>query len=182
MATIEAIREAKPRTLVRAADPIDQGFLILRSAFTVAPILFGLDKFFDLMVEWPTYLAPWLDRLVPGSAQEFMYAVGAVEIVAGVVVALSPRFGGLLVAGWLGGIVVNLLTADPPRFYDIALRDFGLMLGALALARIAAGVHRRHELTEADDDGRGGAAMLRGADPSVPWIEQRTRTRRDDGV
>jgi uncharacterized membrane protein YphA (DoxX/SURF4 family) len=145
MATIEAIREGTAQTKIRVADPIDQAFLILRGAFAVAPILFGLDKFFNLMVEWPTYLAPWLDRLVPGTSQEFMYVVGVVEILAGVVVALWPRFGALLVAGWLGGIVVNLLSVDPPRFYDIALRDFGLMLGALALARLATGVHRRHE-------------------------------------
>ena len=145
MATIQAIPESTARTKIRVADPVDQAFLILRAAFTVAPILFGLDKFFNLMVEWPIYLAPWLDRLVPATAQEFMYVVGAVEIFAGIVVALWPRFGALLVAGWLGGIVVNLLTADPLRFYDVALRDFGLMLGALALARLAAGVHRRHE-------------------------------------
>ena len=91
----------------------------------VAPILFGLDKFFNVMVEWPRYLAPWLDRLVPGNAQEFMYVVGAIEIVAGLVVLFAPEFGGYLVAAWLGGIIVNLLTADPMRFYDVALRDFG---------------------------------------------------------
>jgi uncharacterized membrane protein YphA (DoxX/SURF4 family) len=143
MATIEAIRERTARATVRASDPTDQAFLILRSGFTVAPILFGLDKFFNVMVDWPIYLAPWVDRLVPGTAQEFMYAVGVIEIAAGVAVALRPRFGSLLVAGWLAGIVVNLLTVDPPRYYDIALRDFGLMLGALALARLAASADRR---------------------------------------
>ena len=117
--------------------------MILRTGFTVAPILFGLDKFLNLMVDWPTYLAPWVDRLAPGTAQELMYVVGAMEILAGVVVAVSPAFGGHLVAAWLGGIVVNLLTADPPRFHDVALRDFGLALGALALARLATGVRRR---------------------------------------
>jgi len=146
MATIEPIRVRTSRGSGRAADPTDQAFLILRSAFTLAPILFGLDKFFNLMVDWPLYLAPWLDRLVPGTAQEFMYAVGAVEILAGVLVAFAPRFGGLVVAAWLAGIVVNLLTAEP-RFYDIALRDFGLLLGALALARLAAGVHARRDRT-----------------------------------
>lgn len=139
MATIDTTGTSKVRRAVRAVDPIDQAFLTLRAGFTLAPIVFGLDKFFNLMVDWPVYLAPWLDRLLPGTAQEFMYVVGAVEIVAGIVVALAPRFGGYLVAGWLAGIVVNLLTFDPPRFYDIALRDFGLMLGALALARLAAG-------------------------------------------
>ena len=147
MATLEALPRKKVSPAVRIADPTDQAFLILRSAFALAPILFGLDKFFNLMVDWPTYVAPWLDRLVPGTAQEFMYVVGAVEIVAGVVVALAPRLGGLLVAGWLAGIVVNLLTADAPRFYDVALRDFGLMLAALALSRLAAGVHARRART-----------------------------------
>lgn len=117
------------------ADPGYQAFLILRVGFTVAPILFGLDKFANLLVDWPGYLAPWIDDVVPGSAQAAMYAVGAIEIVAGLVVALAPRFGGWLVAGWLAGIIVNLLTI--PDYYDIALRDFGLLLGAVALARLA---------------------------------------------
>ncbi len=81
------------------------------------------------------YLAPWIDDVVPGSAQAAMYAVGVIEIVAGLVVAVAPRFGGWLVAGWLAGIIVNLLTI--PGHYDIALRDFGLLLGAVALARLA---------------------------------------------
>ncbi|MFF9868056.1 hypothetical protein ACF1G0_21980 [Streptomyces sp. NPDC013953] len=117
------------------ADPGYQAFLILRTGFTVAPILFGLDKFTNLLVDWPTYLAPWINDIVPGSAQAAMYAVGVIEIVAGLVVALAPRFGGWLVAGWLVGIIVNLLTI--PGHYDIALRDFGLLLGAVALARLA---------------------------------------------
>jgi len=131
------------RTRVELADPVQQALWILRSAFVIAPILFGLDKFFNVMVEWPRYLAPWLDRLVPGNAQDFMYVVGAIEIVAGLVVLFAPEFGGYLVAAWLGGIIVNLVTADPMRFYDVALRDFGLLLAALALARLAAGVRQR---------------------------------------
>lgn len=117
------------------ADPGYQAFLILRIGFTVAPILFGLDKFANLLVDWPGYLAPWIDHIVPGSAQAAMYAVGVIEILAGVVVALAPRFGGWLVAGWLAGIIIDLLTI--PGYYDIALRDFGLLLGAVALARLA---------------------------------------------
>ncbi|MEU6350402.1 hypothetical protein ABZ896_13870 [Streptomyces sp. NPDC047072] len=116
-------------------DPGYQAFVILRIGFTVAPILFGLDKFANVLVDWPTYLAPWIDDIVPGSAQAAMYAVGVIEIVAGLVVALAPRFGGWLVAGWLAGIIVNLLTI--PGYYDIALRDFGLLLAAVALARLA---------------------------------------------
>ena len=144
MATTDVVStNSTSRTRVDLADPTQQAFWILRSAFVVAPILFGLDKFFNAMVEWPLYLAPWLDRLVPGNAQEFMYVVGAIEIVAGLVVLFEPEFGGYLVAGWLAGIIVNLLTADPLRFYDIALRDFGLLLAALALARLAAGMRQR---------------------------------------
>ena len=116
-------------------DPARQAFLLLRTAFTVAPIVFGLDKFTNLLTDWPAYLAPWIDDIVPGTAQQAMYAVGVVEIVAGGVVAVVPRFGGWLVAAWLFGIIVNLLTI--PGFYDIALRDVGLLAGAVALARLA---------------------------------------------
>jgi hypothetical protein len=112
-----------------------QAYVLLRVGFAVAPILFGLDKFFDVMVDWPKYLAPWLNDLAPGSASDFMHVVGAVEIAAGLAVALKPRYGAYLVAGWLAGIIVNLLTFS--GWYDIALRDFGLLLGALTLARLA---------------------------------------------
>jgi hypothetical protein len=118
-----------------ATDPARQAFLLLRTVFTVAPIVFGLDKFANVLTDWPTYLAPWIDGIVPGTAQQAMYAVGVVEVVAGIVVAVVPRFGGWLVAAWLLGIIVNLLTF--PGFYDIALRDFGLLVAAVALARLA---------------------------------------------
>jgi len=118
-------------------DPVFQGYSLLRLGFTVAPILFGLDKFFNVMVDWPRYLAPWINDMVPGTAQQFMYSVGVVEIVAGIAVALAPWFGGYLVAAWLGGIIVNLLTVSPTKYYDVALRDLGLLLGALTLARLA---------------------------------------------
>jgi hypothetical protein len=124
-------------TDVRRGDPAFQVYLLLRAGFTVAPILFGLDKFFNWTVDWPQYLAPWINDIMPGSAQDFMYFVGVVEIVAGLVVLAVPWFGGFLVAAWLAGIVVNLLTANPPEYYDIALRDFGLFLAALALGRLA---------------------------------------------
>lgn len=116
-------------------NPAYQAFWLLRLGFTVAPILFGLDKFSHLLVNWDRYLAPRLDDLLPGTAHQAMYAVGAIEIVAGLVVALRPRLGGYLVAAWLAGIIVNLLLI--PGFYDIALRDFGLLLAALTLARLA---------------------------------------------
>ncbi len=122
------------------ADPGFQAFALLRTAFTVAPILFGLDKFLNWLVDWPIYLAPEINDLVPGNAHQAMLAVGVVEIIAGLVVAIRPKFGGYLVAAWLGGIIVNLLLqAD---FYDIALRDFGLLLAALALARLATAFER----------------------------------------
>jgi len=114
-----------------------QSFWLLRIGFTVAPILFGIDKFFNWTVHWPDYLAGWINAIAPGSAQSFMYFVGAVEITAGVVVAVAPRIGAPLVAAWLAGIVVNLLTKSPPEYYDIALRDFGLLLAALTLTRLA---------------------------------------------
>ena len=116
-------------------DPGYQAFLLLRIGFAAAPILFGLDKFFDVLVDWEIYLAPWINDIVPGSAADAMYAVGVVEIVAGIAVALKPRYAAYLVAVWLGGIIVNLLTHS--GYYDIALRDFGLLIGALALARLA---------------------------------------------
>jgi uncharacterized membrane protein YphA (DoxX/SURF4 family) len=116
-------------------DPRYQAYLLLRLAFTVAPIAFGLDKFANVLTDWPKYLAPWINDIVPGSGQQLMYVVGVAEIVAGIAVALKPRYGAYLVAAWLAGIIVNLLTYS--GWYDIALRDFGLMLGALTLARLA---------------------------------------------
>jgi hypothetical protein len=114
-----------------------QVYTLLRIGFVIAPILFGLDKFFNWTVDWTQYLAPWINDIVPGSAQDFMYFVGAVEIAAGLVVLAVPWIGGFVVAAWLGGIVVNLLTVNLPEYYDIALRDFGLFLAALALGRLA---------------------------------------------
>ena len=112
-----------------------QAYSLLRVGFAVAPILFGLDKFANVLVDWPVYLAPWVNDIAPGSGQDFMYVVGAVEILAGLAVAIKPRYGAYVVAAWLGGIIVNLLTHS--GYYDIALRDFGLLIGALALGRLA---------------------------------------------
>src|SRR3954451_15644551 len=108
---------------------------LLRTVFTIAPIAFGIDKFFNVMTDWSQYLAPWINDIVPGNADQAMYAVGVIEIVAGLVVAVTPRFGGLLVAAWLAGIIVNLLTMGD--YYDVALRDFGLMVAAVALSLLA---------------------------------------------
>lgn len=117
------------------SDPTFQAFWLLRIGFTVAPILFGIDKFAHVLTNWDKYLAPWVNDLVPGTAHQAMYAVGAIEIVAGLAVLLVPRFGGYLVAAWLLGIIVNLVSIG--GYGDVALRDFGLLLAALTLARLA---------------------------------------------
>jgi len=146
MARATAVRPltppVRPAPLVRSLkederlrDPAFQAFWLLRIGFTLAPILFGLDKFANWLVHWQIYLAPEIDHILPGNAHQAMLGIGVVEIVAGVVVAFRPKYGGYLVAAWLGGIIVNLLLQA--NFYDIALRDFGLLLGALTLARLA---------------------------------------------
>jgi hypothetical protein len=112
-----------------------QAFVLLRTVFTVAPVLFGLDKFVGLLTGWEQYLAPQIDDLIPGTAHQAMLAVGVVEVIAGLLVAVLPRIGGYVVAAWLAGIIVNLLLIG--GYYDVALRDFGLLVGALALARLA---------------------------------------------
>lgn len=110
-------------------------FILLRSVFTIAPILFGLDKFARVLTDdWERYLAPWIDGLIPGDAHTAMIIVGIVEIVAGIVVGFLPRYGGLLVAAWLLGIIVSLVSVG--GYLDIALRDFGLLVGALALSAL----------------------------------------------
>ncbi|MET3705805.1 hypothetical protein [Arthrobacter sp. UYEF6] len=123
--------------------PDRQAFFLLRTVFTVAPILFGLDKFTNILTDWAIYLAPVATAVVPVSAQTFMYLVGVVEIIAGIAVAVRPRFGSVLIAVWLLGIIINLLVLG--SFYNVALRDFGLLVAALALNRLSpAGSWRRH--------------------------------------
>jgi uncharacterized membrane protein YphA (DoxX/SURF4 family) len=121
----------------RLSQPTYQAFLLLRIVFVVAPIVAGLDKFADILTDWDQYLAPWINDILPGSASDAMHVIGVVEVAAGVLVAVAPRIGAPLVAAWLAGIVFNLLTYS--GYYDIALRDFGLMVGALALWRLAVG-------------------------------------------
>jgi len=122
-------------------DGAHQAFLLLRTVFTIAPIVFGLDKFIGLLTDWEAYLAPWINDLVPGTAHQAMLVVGVVEIVAGVLVAVRPAIGGYVVAAWLLGIIVNLVTMG--EYYDVALRDFGLLVAALALARLATAASHR---------------------------------------
>ena len=141
-----ATATARSQPAVRE-DPAYQAYLILRTGFIVAPIMFGLDKFTNLLTDWTTYLAPAVDRLIPGSAAGAMVAVGVIEIVAGLVVAVRPKVGGYLVAAWLAGIITNLLLLGDR--YDVALRDFGLLLAALALARLATAFQPTHDVANA---------------------------------
>jgi hypothetical protein len=137
----QPVGPVEPSPTERQLDnPVFQAFILLRIGFAVAPILFGLDKFLNWLVDWDRYLAPEINDIIPGNAHQAMLIIGVVEIVAGLVVAVRPRLGGYLVAAWLGGIIANLLLqAD---YYDIALRDFGLLLAALTLARLATALDR----------------------------------------
>jgi hypothetical protein len=123
---------------VVAEQPTDyahQAYTILKFGFTVAPIVAGLDKFFNLLVDWTQYLTPLVPRWTGIDPAGFMMVVGVIEIIAGIVVAVKPKFGAWVVAAWLWGIIINLLLV--PGYYDVALRDLGLSFGALALARLA---------------------------------------------
>ena len=117
------------------SDPRYQAFWMLRLAYTAIPLTMGIDKFFNGLVYWPKYLADWIDNIAPGTAQQFMYFVGVVEIVAGVLVLLKPRYAAYVVAAWLAGIVINLFSYG--EWYDVAVRDLGLLAGALVLGRLA---------------------------------------------
>lgn len=114
-------------------NPSFQAFQILHIGFTVAPLLFGLDKFLNLMVDWTQYVAPVFASIIP--VGPFMLLVGVIEVIAGLLVFFKPRIGAYVVALWLLGIIINLLLI--PGYFDVALRDFGLLLGALALGRLS---------------------------------------------
>lgn len=134
---------ARPALSDRLKDSTFAAYFLLRTVFTVAPIVFGLDKFFNLLTyphHWSMYLALWINDIVPGTAEQCMYLVGVIEIVAGVLVAVAPRIGAWVVAAWLAGIIIDLVTLS--RYYDIALRDFGLLVGAVALGLLARGEQR----------------------------------------
>jgi uncharacterized membrane protein YphA (DoxX/SURF4 family) len=140
--SVASVKAPSPHTsrlhavLTRAkSDPAYQAFLTLRVGFTVLPIVMGIDKFFNNLVNWEHYLAHWIANISPFTATGTMHVVGIIEIAAGVLVALKPRYFAYLVAAWLGGIILDLLTYS--GFYDVALRDFGLMLAALTLGRLA---------------------------------------------
>lgn len=121
-------------------DQLYQAYKLLHVGFTIAPIVAGLDKFFDVLVNWDAYLAPVANRVLAGHGHAFMLVVGVIEIVAGIGVALRPRIFSYVAVAWLLGIIVNLLLIPPSNpipHYDVALRDFGLLLGALALGRLS---------------------------------------------
>jgi hypothetical protein len=120
---------------IRTQSPSYQAYQILHFAFVVAPLIAGADKFFHFLVNWDQYVSPLITRILPMSAHTFMLGVGIIEIGAGVLVAFMPTVGGLVVGAWLCGIILNLLSI--PGYYDIALRDLGLALGAFALSRLA---------------------------------------------
>jgi uncharacterized membrane protein YphA (DoxX/SURF4 family) len=123
------------RALMAAERPAHQAYTLLRVGFALLPILAGLDKFTHFLVDWSQYLAPAVAQALPVDAGTFMMIVGVIEIAAGILVAVAPRIGGWVVAGWLWGIIVNLVMTG--SYYDIALRDLGLSFGAIALARLA---------------------------------------------
>jgi hypothetical protein len=120
---------------IRTQSPSYQAYRLLYVAFTVAPLLAGVDKFTHFLVNWDQYLSPVVARLLPVSGHTFMLGVGVVEVVAGLLVVFMPAIGGMVVGAWLCGIILNLLSI--PGYYDVALRDLGLALGAFALARLA---------------------------------------------
>ncbi|MDM7489395.1 hypothetical protein [Rhodococcus indonesiensis] len=145
MSTSPLSPATSPRTRIDADAGARQAFVLLRTVFTVAPIAFGLDKFTNLLTDWERYLAPWIDDIVPGTAHQAMLAVGVVEILAGILVAIRPAIGGYVVAAWLLGIIVDLVTLG--GYLDIALRDVGLAVAALALARLATAPAARRRVT-----------------------------------
>jgi len=144
VATVPATPAVARTAAFSLREPAYQAYLVLRTAFVVAPILFGIDKFFNWMTYWPKYLWVGIPNVISVSPQNFMYAVGVVEIAAGLLVLIWPRIGSWVVVAWLAGIVTNLVIKSiavgghTQVFWDIALRDFGLMIAAIALARLAA--------------------------------------------
>ena len=131
---------ARPAVRVFEPDPAKQAFYILQVTYVVAPLLAGVDKFMHLLFNWDIYLAPFINNLLGGHGHQFMMVVGAIEIIAAIGVALLPRVFAWIVTIWLWLIIINLLIY--PGYFDIALRDFGLSLGALALARLSARYNR----------------------------------------
>lgn len=144
--TDEMSRDLHDLATIRRVAPARQAFVMLWALFTLLPIVVGLDKFAEVLTSWEGYLATWVDDIVPGTASDAMIAVGVIEILAGLTVLMAPRYGAYIVALWLAAIIVNLVSTGD--YYDIAARDFGLMVGALALGRLAASFRTPLESSE----------------------------------
>lgn len=130
-----AVEKKSSETETIANEAGYQAYQILHIGFTVAPVVAGLDKFFNLLTNWEQYLPPFVNELTGGRGTQLMLAVGVIEILAGIGVFIKPKIFAYVVAAWLFVIIVNLLMI--PGYFDVALRDFGLMLGAVALGRLA---------------------------------------------
>ena len=126
---------AETTTAIDTSEPAYQAYMLLRTGFIVAPIVAGADKFFHLLVNWDQYLPAFVNEMLGGHGHEFMYVVGVIEIIAGIGVAIKPKLFAYVVALWLAAIIINLLLI--PGYFDVALRDLGLMLGAIALGRLS---------------------------------------------
>jgi len=144
--TDEVSRDLHDLATIRRVAPARQAFVMLWALFTLLPIVVGLDKFAEVLTSWEGYLATWVNDIVPGTASDAMLAVGVIEILAGLIVLTAPRYGAYIVALWLAAIIVNLVSTG--EYYDIAARDFGLMVGALALGRLAASFRTPLESSE----------------------------------
>jgi uncharacterized membrane protein YphA (DoxX/SURF4 family) len=114
---------------------LNTAWWVLRIGFGVGPILAGLDKYFNILTQWPMYLSPLVPRITHLQPETFMHMVGVVEIAAGILVlSRFTRWGAYLVMFWLLGIAANLLTTG--MFYDVAVRDIEISLGVFALAKL----------------------------------------------
>ena len=126
---------------MRGAEPAYQAYSTLYAGYTVLPIVMGADKFGHYLVDWSQYLAPFAARMLGAQAGAFMKGVGVIEIAAGLLVAARPRWGAPVVSLWLLAIAGDLLLI--PGYYDVAVRDFGLSLGAFSLWRLSGQYSRR---------------------------------------
>ena len=108
---------------------------VLRFTFGLVPIVAGLDKFTDILVNWDTYLHPGIASMLPFAAHTFMEIVGVIEIIAGVIVLIRPVIGGYIVMAWLWCIAIQLIASG--KFFDVAVRDVVMGIGAMSLARLS---------------------------------------------
>jgi hypothetical protein len=147
MARAMELRGSPTGVVAVPRSPLYQAYQILHFGFCALPVVAGLDKFANLLTRWSDYLAPQVATFVqtntPFTPEQLMMAIGVVEIIAGLVVAIRPRVGGIIVGLWLGAVIANLILGM--HYFDVALRDFGLMLGAFSLARLASHFQHAHK-------------------------------------